>query len=168
MAVDDHIRRGHPILFGLLLVFSIIEMSISAWLTSRFNAHHNYRNTSERDRVRYALFASIWTIIGSSLFLILFIHSATGSIMTSVAAHLIFLILTWIIWIAAAASISAMVGGGLNCPTQTIFVYCGQLNALQAFAWIIWILVTFMLIVVIFRGISAARRGDGYRGGLVV
>ncbi|KNZ72997.1 hypothetical protein J132_01510 [Termitomyces sp. J132] len=142
-------------------------MCISAWLVSRYNAHHNFNSLSMRDRVRYTLFASLWTIVGSIFFILLFLHSATGSVMTSVAAHLIFLVLTWIIWVAAAASVTAMIGGGLNCSTQNTFVYCGQLNALEAFSWIIWILVTFALIVVIIRGIAAARRGDGYRGGLV-
>jgi len=74
----------------------------------------------------------------------------------------------------------------LSYRTQDIFVYCDQLNALEGFAWVEWyvqhddqnrlsnsdtrinrILVTFLLIVVLIRGITAARRGDGYRGGLV-
>jgi len=66
-------------------------------------------------------------------------------------------------------------------------VYCGQLNALEGFAWIIWcvspapspprkiteeisfcrIIVTVLLIFVVIRGVAAARRGDGYRGQLV-
>ncbi|RDB24337.1 hypothetical protein Hypma_008463 [Hypsizygus marmoreus] len=166
--MDTWVRRGHPVLFSILIVLSIIELSISAWLTSRFNTRHDYRNTSERDRVRYILFCSIWTIVFSTFYLVLFLHSATGSVLTSVASHLIFLTITWILWLAAAAAITATLGGGLNCATQNIFVYCGQLNALEAFAWIIWIIVTFALIVTILRGISAARRGDGVRGGLVV
>jgi len=168
MAYDDHIRRGHPIVFGLILLFSIIELSISAYLTARYNHNHNYRSISQRDRVRFVLFCSTWTIVGCLFFILLFLHSAAGSIMTSVAAHLVFLIITWIMWTAAAAAVTEMTGGGLNCSTQTIFVYCGQLNALMAFAWIIWVLITLALIVVIIRGITTARRGDGYRGGLVV
>jgi hypothetical protein len=77
-----------------------------------------------------------------------------------------------------------MLGGGLNCSNQNEFSYCGQLNALEAFAWIEWfviffvsipiingaidrILATLALVVVLIRGISASRRGDGYRGSLV-
>lgn len=29
---DQHIQRGHPILFGLLLFFALIEGCITAWL----------------------------------------------------------------------------------------------------------------------------------------
>ncbi|KAF8079276.1 hypothetical protein FPV67DRAFT_1558363 [Lyophyllum atratum] len=167
MAIDNWVRRGHPIIFGLLIVVSIIELAISAWLTSRFNSRHDYLNLGERDKIRYALFCSTWTIAGSFFFLALFLHSATGSILTSVLAHLVYLFLTWLFWTAAAIAITTMLGGGLNCSNQDVFRYCGQLNALEAFAWIIWILVTFSLIVVAIRGISASRRGDGYRGGLV-
>ena len=41
-------------------------------------------------------------------------------------------------WTAAAAAVTEMLGGGLNCDTQRLFVYCGQLNALEAFCWIMW------------------------------
>ncbi|KAJ7089506.1 hypothetical protein C8R43DRAFT_1050624 [Mycena crocata] len=169
MAIDTstHVRRGHPITFGLIILFSIIELSLAAWLTSQFNKHPFSHTIDERDRVRFILFASVWTIVFSALLLILFLHSASGSILTSVLVHLVFLALTWIIWTAAAAAITEILGGGLNCVTQDVFVYCNQLNALEAFAWIIWILVTFAIIVVIVRGVSASRRGDGYRGGLV-
>ncbi|KAF8221795.1 hypothetical protein L208DRAFT_1462280 [Tricholoma matsutake] len=168
MGMDTVVRRGHPIAFSILLLFSIIEIAISSWLVSRYNSHHNYRNFTNRDRVRYTLFASTWTVVGSIFYLILFLHSPDGSILTSVASHLVFLSLTWIIWTAAAISITTMLSGGLNCSTQKTFVYCGQLNALEGFAWMIWIIVTVVLIIVLIRGISAARRGDGYRGQLVM
>lgn len=74
---------------------------------------------------------------------------------------------SWIMWTAAAASITEMLGGGLNCKAQDAYVYCNQLNALEGFAWLEWLLVTFAIVVVLIRGIVAARRGDGYRGGLV-
>ena len=45
------------------------------------------------------------------------------------------LFLRWIIWLAAAASITQTLGGTLNCHAQTYFVYCSQLNALSRFAW---------------------------------
>jgi len=165
MAVDNHIRRGHPITFGLLIFFSLIELIIAAWLVAKFNTHHNPLSSAVSTRTRFLLFTSIWTVVGSALLLILFMHSATGSVMTSVASHLVFLTFTWIFWTAGAASITSALGGGLNCSRH--FVYCGQLNSLEAFAWIVWILTTFAFAVVIFRGISAAKRGDGYKGQLV-
>lgn len=146
--------------------FGIITLAISAWLVSRFNLYHNYRNTSERDRVRFVLFCSCWTVVFSILYAVLF-WTFTSSILTSVLSHIVFLAFTWVMWTAAAAAVTEMLGGGLNCSTQSFFVYCGQLNALEAFCWIMWILVTFATLVVLIRGILAARRGDGYRGSLV-
>jgi len=167
MGFDTHIRRGHPIVFGLIVFFGIIELAISAWLVSHFNKHHNYSSTSERDRVRFLLFSSIWTVVFGALYVVLFLHSATGSIATSVLSHGIFLFFTWIFWTAGAAAITSSLGGGLNCSTQNTFVYCGQLNALEGFAWAIWIVVTFAILIVFIRGVTAARRGDGLRGHLV-
>ncbi|KIJ66548.1 hypothetical protein HYDPIDRAFT_86654 [Hydnomerulius pinastri MD-312] len=165
MAFDNHMRRGHPIVFGLIIFFSIIELAISAYLTARFNQHHNYFNVAERDRTRFLLFTSIWTLALSALYMFFFFSMPSG-VMSSVASHIGFLLLTWIFWTAGAASITAALGGGLNCRTQNVFVYCGQLNALEGFAWVIWILVTFAIIVVAIRGVISARRGDGMRGPL--
>jgi hypothetical protein len=104
------------------------------------------------------------------------------------------LAITFILWIAAAAAITESLGGGLSCSHQNFFAYCGQINAVEGFAWLIWcvalfhscllnlpthisiitstpshhrILVTITLIMVIIRGIAAARSGAGYGGGLV-
>ncbi|KAJ7740076.1 hypothetical protein B0H16DRAFT_1324539 [Mycena metata] len=165
--VNTHVRRGHPITLGLMILFAIIELSLSAWLTSKFNHFHNYRTLSERDRVRFTLFTSTWTVVWAALLLILFAHSATGSMLTSVLAHLVVLGFTWLLWTAAAAAVTDMLGGGLNCKLEDAFAYCNQLNALEAFAWIEWLLCTFAIIVVLWRGISSARSGNGYRGSLV-
>ncbi|KAF9040272.1 hypothetical protein BDZ89DRAFT_1060702 [Hymenopellis radicata] len=167
MSMDKHIRRGHTITFGLLIIFGIIELSLTSWLVSRFNLNHNYSSISERDRVRFVLFCSVWTVVLGLLYAGLFLYSATGSALTSIMSHGIFFLFTWIMWTAAAAAITEMLGGGLNCSNQREFVYCSQLNAVEAFAWIEWILTTFALIFILIRGIQAARRGDGYGGGLV-
>ncbi|KAG2069484.1 hypothetical protein BDR04DRAFT_1156684 [Suillus decipiens] len=166
MAFDTHMRRGHTIVLSLIILFSIIELAISAWLTSRFNTYYNYFSLTERDTTRFLLFASIWTIVFSGAYMFFF-FSLPDHVLSSVASHVLFLFLTWIFWTAGAASITAALGGGLNCSSQFVFVYCGQLNALEGFAWVIWILVTFAILVVLIRGIIVARRGDGMRGPLI-
>jgi len=164
--MESAIRIGHPIMFGAIVVFSIIEMCISAWITAKYNANHNFPNSGVRARVRYILFVSIWTILFGSGFLVVFLV-ATTSALASVASHFFFLTVTWILWLAAAAAITQTLGGALNCHTQSFFVYCGQLSALEGFAWLIWVLLTFMLLFVLIRGITSAKRGDGYAGALV-
>ncbi|KAI0706158.1 hypothetical protein BC835DRAFT_1260474 [Cytidiella melzeri] len=165
---DRHIRRGHPITFGLIIAIAIIELAITSWLVSRFNAHHNYFSTDERDRTRFLLFASIWTIFFSFLYMLLFLHSASsGSVLTSVGSHGVFMFITWIFWTAGAAAITQTLGGGLNCGYVLGVTYCDQLNAAEAFAWIEFILFTFALVVVTIRGVASTRRGDGFRGQMV-
>ena len=161
------VRKGHPILFGSIVLFAIIELCISAWLTARYNSRHDYPFPAVPVRIRYVLFCSIWTIVMGTSFLVMFSTIGANSVMTSVAAHFIFLFFTWVFWLAASAAITQTLGGGLSCNIQDVWPYCGQLNAVEGFSWLIWILVTFTLIMVIIRGISAARAGSGYGGGLV-
>ncbi|KAF8581604.1 hypothetical protein K439DRAFT_1647847 [Ramaria rubella] len=169
MSIDRHIRRGHPILFGTLMFFAIVEGCISAWLTARYLSNPKARFGSVRSKTHFLLFTSWWTAIGSALYILLFLHSAsTGSIMTSVASHGIFLTLTWIFWTAGAIAITVLLGGGINCSSVPFQItYCNQLDALEGFAWASWIITTILLFVVIIRGISSLRRGDGARGQLV-
>lgn len=163
---DSHVKRGHPVVFGLIVFFSIIEGAIATWLIAKYDKHHDYPSTSVRDRTGFLTFTSWWTVLFGLIYSGAFLHSATGSVLTSVGSHGIFLIFTWIFWTAGAASITEALGGGLNCSNSGI-VYCNQLNALEAFAWITWIMVTFALLIVLWRGFSASRRGDGLRGPLI-
>ncbi|KAG9085187.1 hypothetical protein FRC07_013438, partial [Ceratobasidium sp. 392] len=135
MGLDTHVRRGHPskletdatvpaidilislssVTFGLLIFFGIIEGAIATWLTTRFNRHHNYLNLGVRDRTRLLTFTSWWTVLFCAILLAFFLRSPTGSIATSVLVHLVFLGITWVLWTAGAASITAALGGGINC-----------------------------------------------------
>lgn len=164
--MDAVMRKGHPIMFGAIVVFSIIEMCIAAWITAKYNAHHNDPNSGLRARVRFTLFVSVWTVLFGSAYFVLFFTMA-GSMITSVASHLVFITITWILWLAAAAALTQSLGGALQCSVQTKFVYCGHLNALEGFAWLIWVLLCFMLIFILIRGIIVAKRGDGVGGTMV-
>ncbi|KZV85400.1 hypothetical protein EXIGLDRAFT_234889 [Exidia glandulosa HHB12029] len=168
MSFTTWVRRGHPILFGLIIFLAIVEGSLATWLTVKYNAHHDYPNKSTRDTTRFLVFASWWTVLFSFIFAGLFFHSSTGSVLTSVASHGIFLFLTWIFWTAGAAAITQAIGGGNNCSDIRFNLpYCNQLNAELGFGWAVWLCVTVALIVVIVRAVSAQRRGDGMAGQLV-
>lgn len=112
-----------------------MQGSLATWLTVKYNTHgpSSYmNNVAIRDRTRFLVFTSWWTVLGSIIFAGLFFHSSSGSILTSVAAHGILsvpaqppvaifcslvrsLILTWIFWTAGAASITQAIGGGVDC-----------------------------------------------------
>lgn len=63
-----------------------LQLAISAWLTSRYNAHHNYLSITERDRTRFLLFTSIWTVVISALYSGFF-FGLTDSVVSSVGSH---------------------------------------------------------------------------------
>lgn len=54
---------------------------------------HNERSLTERDRVRFTLFTSTWTVAFSTLLLVLFLHSPDGSVLTSVLVHIVLCVL---------------------------------------------------------------------------
>lgn len=68
------------------------------------------------------------------------------------------LAITWVLWLAAAAAITQTLGGSLNCSHETFFIYCGQLNALEGFAWLIW----FVLFLCWFRNILTLHKGTAH------
>ena len=94
------------VLFGSLILFSIISVSpsplicrlfieltvpgvqtaISAWLTSRYNTRHDYLSISVRDKVYFLVFASVWTLVFSIVYLGLFFAMPNG-IMSSVISR---------------------------------------------------------------------------------
>lgn len=178
-------------------------MCIAAWVTAQYIAKHSAPNSATQDRVRFVLFASVWSITLCTVYIVLFLKAATRKV-ASVASHVVLSVLlslyavpfltlirishslsiTWIFWVAAAASMTTALGGMLNCNTDTFFVYCGHLNAILVFSWIIWfallyhlsaataefchrILVSLTLIGTLLCGIQAAKRGDGFFGSLV-
>ncbi|KAL7412435.1 hypothetical protein BDY24DRAFT_392909 [Mrakia frigida] len=166
MAVEDHVRRGHPITFGVLIIFTIIEGAISTWLVSTYNKNGNYPGREVRDRSRFLCFLSWWTLFFSILYLVFF-QIANSSPVASIASHGTWIIITWIMWTVGAATITATFKGGLNCGIEDALLHCGQLNALEGFAWVNWIIMTFLLVVIILLGARGLRRGDRFSGGLI-
>jgi len=164
MAYDSLLRRAYFIFFGILVIFAVIELSISAWLTARYDSHHNYLSITERDRVRFLLFCSTWTTLLSPIFPVLLLLES-AELLTGIAAHVIFLFLSWVFWLSGAAAITESLGGGLDCHLG--FVYCSQLNALEAFAWIEWVVLTVGFIYVLVVAVRVIQRGEGYNAPLV-
>jgi len=79
--------------FGVLLVVSLIELSIAAWITAKYNKNHNFPTSSARAQVRYLLFMSIWTIVFGTVYLVGFLMAAS-SIFVSVASHFFLCVLS--------------------------------------------------------------------------
>jgi len=151
-------------MFGLLTFFGIIEGCITSWLVARYN-QHGYPDHSFRDRLRFGVFTSWWTVVFSALYMVFFLLGI-GGVVSSIASHGIWLFITWIFWLATAASITSMLGGGDICSHSDL-TYCNQNVAAEAFAWIEWILISIIFFAVAFLGSRAIRKGDTVSGGFV-
>jgi len=164
MSYGSYLKPGYFVFFVAIVFFAIIELSITAWVTARYNSRHDFLSTTLRDRVRFLLFCSIWTTFISPFFPVLLLLGGL-EVFSSVAAHLVFLFITWVFWLSGAAAITQTLGGRLDCSRH--FVYCGQLNAIEAFAWIEWVFLTLGFIFAIVVAVRAGQRGEGYRGSVV-
>lgn len=61
MATETAIKKGHPIYFGVLILFSIVLMSISAFLVDRYNSDDSFPSEGVSNTVRYILCA--WCLL---------------------------------------------------------------------------------------------------------
>ncbi|GAA5952442.1 hypothetical protein JCM21900_005311 [Sporobolomyces salmonicolor] len=163
--VDTHVKRGHPIVFGLLILFSLIEWIQCAVLVASYNHHNDYPSDSIRDRVRFLLFCGLWTFVFSIAYIVGFFKAAS-SFAFSIASHAVWIFVTWVFWLAGAAALTNSLGGGLDCG-DFHGGHCHQLNNAEAWAWISWITTTFLLAVVLMLGGRSARGGNGFGGAMV-
>ena len=69
-----------------LLLFSLIELSISGWIIAQYDAKHNPPNLSVFAWIGYLLAVSIWTFVIGLVYLLGYFVAAT-SIVASVASH---------------------------------------------------------------------------------
>ncbi|KAI0033841.1 hypothetical protein K488DRAFT_46862 [Vararia minispora EC-137] len=152
---DVHVRRAHPITFGLILLFAVILLGLTAFLVSVFNSA----------RLNFLLFCSVWTLVFAPIFLAFF-YTAPGHLFASVGSHWVFLFLTWVFWLAGAAALSDILDGPFSSGSCSRFSipHCSTLRATEAFAWIEWILLTWAFFAVTFLGVHHIRGGRGYRG----
>ncbi|AAW42957.1 expressed protein [Cryptococcus deneoformans JEC21] len=164
--VSTHIRRGHPAFMGALLLFAIIEGCITAYLVAQFNDDDTYPSHSYRDRLKFLVFTSWWTVVFAAAYMAAFL-AAAGSFVSSIASHLAIWTVTWIFWLAAAASYTAALGGGMRCSVSDV-AHCSSLVAAEAFAWIEWIIMTIFFIFLLTIAGAALRRGDRLSAELAV
>ncbi|AFR95104.1 hypothetical protein J008_02965 [Cryptococcus neoformans] len=163
---SPHIRRGHPAFMAALLVFAIIEGCITAYLVAQFNDDNSYPSHSYRDRLKFLVFTSWWTVVFAAAYMAAFLAAASNFV-SSIASHLAVWTVTWIFWLAAAASYTAALGGGMRCSVSDV-AHCSSLVAAEAFAWIEWIIMTIFFIFLLTIAGAALRRGDRLSAELAV
>lgn len=129
-------------LLGIVLIFSIIELGLSAHLISLSSRAYSYLDVSDYDfhitappSIAFLLFCSIWTILVSGLALYIPWHLArraslgriTPTILTYVTLVLYFV--TTVFWLAGFADLAAWLAG---------FTPGGSIGAAVAFGVLLW------------------------------
>ncbi|GAA5882110.1 hypothetical protein JCM16303_005609 [Sporobolomyces ruberrimus] len=179
MPIDTHVKRAHPILFGLLILFTLVGWAMCAAVTNhceypslypslsltRENNGGDWPSGSIRDRTRFLLFANLWTFVFAIIYLVGFLK-ATTSFLFSIAAHVVVIFLSWIFMMSGVAALTQSLGGGLNCNSWP-YAYCGVLNGIEGISWLNWIILTILLVMVLVQGSRAGRSGNGFGGALV-
>jgi len=161
---DGHVRRGHPVLLALILLCALIEAVVTSWLVSQENKHHNYVSPAAKHRTIFLVFVSWWTVLLTSWYLVTYLVSKATSVFSTIGSHITFLFITWVLWIAGAASITAAFGGGVKCHHFSGVPYCREQDVMIAFAWLVWGLLTLDLFLALLRAGTALGRGGNFRG----
>ncbi|CAD6892771.1 unnamed protein product [Tilletia controversa] len=157
---SNHVRRGHPIAFILLAFWSFVFAVIASSLTSDFHKNPERASQGIKDRVHFMVFVGWWTFLFSIVYLGLFLKGI-GGVVTSIAGHGVWLILTWLFMLAGSAALADKVPRG-HCELE----YCRSLKALEAFGWISFIQLSIMLVVIGVIGGGAFRGGRGLKEGI--
>ena len=127
---------SHPIVFSILAVISVIVAGIASRLTSDFNFHQNAPSSTINGSVRFIVFIGWWSALLSIAYTVLFLTGA-GKVFISIAGHGVWLLSTWLFFLAGAGALTVAVGSAENCSTSAL-THKNDLLALIAFTWIGW------------------------------
>ncbi|KAA1110418.1 hypothetical protein PGT21_020944 [Puccinia graminis f. sp. tritici] len=159
-----------PVIYSFVFLLSVIQFIITAVLVHDYE-DHGYPNHSIRDRLRFLLFTSCWCLLFIPIYLFANLR-LPGQALSSVLSNVGFISLTWLFWLCGAASWTDALGGTLHCGdlflrNQVIDVsipYCGSLRAVQAFAWMIWLLFSAALLYISTVAFQAKSHPTGLKG----
>ncbi|KAL7620113.1 hypothetical protein AAE478_009105 [Parahypoxylon ruwenzoriense] len=129
-----------PIVHIVAAIFAIIELGLTAYMSSRFHGWHGWGSYSP-SRVNFMIFNSVWSL------LVLTYLGLTPLYLTSVFHRLAALALnaiTTIFWFAGAIALAVYVGGPWDCGADS---YCGSAEAAVAFGFFLWALFSFLTIL---------------------
>merc|ERR1711939_643689 len=140
-------KYAHAGVYGFTAFISFIEMILAAILIRSYNSD-GYPTTQFKNVTRFTLFVST-------------------SVVASIASNLAFLFLLWIFWLASGASTADALGGQYSCANEA-FAHCHQLTAMEAFAWINFIVIFLAFCGIAFLGFRASKKGAGFTGPVAV
>jgi len=158
-------KYAHAGVYGFTAFISFIEMILAAILIRSYNSD-GYPTTQFKNVTRFTLFVSLFNLFFGAAFIYLTLFLST-SVVASIASNLAFLFLLWIFWLASGASTADALGGQYSCANEA-FAHCHQLTAMEAFAWINFIVIFLAFCGIAFLGFRASKKGAGFTGPVAV
>jgi hypothetical protein len=152
MSVLPTVRLG---LFSALALFSLIQLGILCNLTSLTSAGGFYIQS-----FALGIAVSIMTI-GAVITSLVLGRNRKGALPLLVWVELAWVGFLWIMWMSTAGSITSM-GIFINCgylrgPAESI---CQQYQAVQAFAWLSWLIIFAWFVTLLAFSCIAHTRGN--------
>ncbi|CAJ2499637.1 Uu.00g024900.m01.CDS01 [Anthostomella pinea] len=146
------VARFVPIVHIVAAVFAIIELGLTAYVSSGYSSVFGFGGYSP-SRVNFMIFNSVWSL------LVLAYVGLTPLYLTSIfhkLAALALNILTTIFWFAGSIALAVWIGGPRHCYGNS---YCGSTEAAVVFGFFLWLLFMFLTVL---DAIEAMRsRGHG-------
>jgi len=123
------------VVYAFVVVSSLIEVAISSWLILQYRIIHNSPSVEGRAGIRLLLFTACWTTLTSGAYTILFLHPIWSTHpVSSIGAQTVWIFLTWLLWVAGAATIDTAFPAPLVTGSCTGIMHCSQLQTLFAFS----------------------------------
>ncbi|KAH7922856.1 hypothetical protein BV22DRAFT_1016507 [Leucogyrophana mollusca] len=147
------------IVFGTTLLFSIICLGISAHLISLTEEYFHEYLTFAALGVATSVLTMV-SLIG--IFVIDFLHQ--GAFTSMVLVELVWLFILWVLWVATAGETAA--DNNLYFPYGCIydacklFLACHEFGAVEAFAFLNFIILLIYTVVILVFAIIATSRGN--------
>ncbi|EJD36030.1 hypothetical protein AURDEDRAFT_20238, partial [Auricularia subglabra TFB-10046 SS5] len=121
----------HPFLFLLIALLAIVEIGLTAWFVDHFN-DVGWPTDRFHSLIILFLFNACWTALFALAYVWWTIAGVTH-FLASVAGSTIWLLITAILWVVAAALFHEWFD--VDCTGTPVVSICRQMEAIEAIGW---------------------------------
>ncbi|KAL4243429.1 MARVEL domain-containing protein [Abortiporus biennis] len=123
----------HPYLFTLIALTSAAELGLTAFLINVGNELHIWASPNYHSLLILLCFEASWTLLFATAYMMWFVDGG-AQILANVASSVFWLLLTSVLWGAAAGLMHNTRSGG-NCPGRPSISRCRQSLTVEALGW---------------------------------
>ncbi|KAF8898712.1 hypothetical protein BD779DRAFT_1607429 [Infundibulicybe gibba] len=147
----------HPFLFTLLTFSAMGELGLTAFLICAGNEHRTWPSPRYHSLLIMFLFNSVWTTVFAAAY-VLWMGDSGSPLLASVASSVFWLLVTSVLWGAAAGIMHNTRSGG-NCANVPVISRCRQSLTVEALGWTEFGLTVLILILtLVWLRTSGSRR----------